>query len=149
MTKTRLQLQEKLVLFWHDHFATSYAKVEDIDLMRNQNRLLRLNCKGDFSVLVKAINKDAAMMEFLDTVRNRKRNEPNENYARELQELFTLGVKDLPARADANYEQEDIVQIARAFTGWGYDGKGVAELHDGPARQGDARTTGSGARPEA
>jgi uncharacterized protein (DUF1800 family) len=128
LTKTRLQLQEKLVLFWHDHFAASNAKVEDIDLMRNQNRLFRLNCKGDFSVLVKAVNKDAAMMEFLDTVRN-KRNEPNENYGRELQELFTLGVKDL--LGNANYEQEDVFQIARAFTGWTYDGKGVAEFHDG------------------
>ncbi|HSQ00771.1 MAG TPA: DUF1800 domain-containing protein [Candidatus Dormibacteraeota bacterium] len=128
MTKTRLQLQEKLVLFWHDHFAASYAKVEDIDLMRNQNRLFRLNCKGDFSVLVKAVNKDAAMMEFLDTVRNR-RNEPNENYGRELQELFTLGVKDL--LGNANYAQEDVFQIARAFTGWDYDAKGVAEFHDG------------------
>jgi uncharacterized protein (DUF1800 family) len=128
MTKTRLQLQEKLVLFWHDHFAASYDKVEEIDLMRNQNRLFRLNCKGDFSVLVKAVNKDAAMMEFLDTVRN-KRNEPNENYGRELQELFTLGVKDL--LGNANYEQQDVLQVARAFTGWDYDDKGVAEFHDG------------------
>ena len=127
MTKTRLQLQEKLVLFWHDHFAASYAKVEDVDLMRNQNRLFRLNCKGDFSVLVKAVNKDAAMMEFLDTVRNKK-NEPNENYGRELQELFTLGVKDL--LGNANYDQEDVFQIARAFTGWDYDDKGVAEFND-------------------
>ena len=128
MTTTRLQLQEKLVLFWHDHFAASYDKVDDIDLMRNQNRLFRLNCKGDFSVLVKAVNKDAAMMEFLDTVRNR-RNDPNENYGRELQELFTLGVKDL--LGNANYEQQDVLQIARAFTGWDYDDKGVAEFHDG------------------
>lgn len=127
MTKTRLQLQEKLVLFWHDHFAASYDKVEDIDLMRNQNRLFRLNCKGDFSVLVKAVNKDAAMMEFLDTVRNR-RNEPNENYGRELQELFTLGVADL--LGNPNYDQEDVFQIARAFTGWDYDDKGNAEFHD-------------------
>lgn len=128
MVKTRLQLQEKLVLFWHDHFACSYDKVGDLDLMRNQNRLFRLNCKGDFSALVKAVNKDAAMMEFLDTVRNR-RNEPNENYGRELQELFTLGVKDL--LGNANYEQADVFQIARAFTGWDYDNKGVAQFDDG------------------
>jgi uncharacterized protein (DUF1800 family) len=128
MIKTRQPLQERLVLFWHDHFATSYDKVGDVDLMALQNRLLRLNCKGDFKALVKAINKDAAMMEFLDTVRNR-RNQPNENYARELEELFTLGVKD-PLGND-NYEQEDIVQIARAFSGWDYDDKGVAEFNDG------------------
>jgi uncharacterized protein (DUF1800 family) len=114
-------------LFWHDHFACSYDKVDDIDLLRNQNRLFRLNCKGNFSVLVKAVNKDAAMMEFLDTVRNR-RNDPNENYGRELQELFTLGVKDL--LGNANYEQADVFQIARAFTGWDYDDKGLAEFHD-------------------
>ena len=71
------------------------------------------------------------MMEFLDTVRNRD-NEPNENYGRELQELFTLGVKDL--LGNANYEQEDVVQIARAFTGWDYDDKGVAEFARRPAR---------------
>ena len=127
MTKTRLQLQEKLVLFWHDHFATSYGKVGDVDLMKLQNRLFRLNCIGDFKAFVKAVNKDAAMIEFLDTVRNRK-NEPNENYARELQELFTLGVTDL--LGNTNYDQEDIVQIARAFTGWDYDNKGAAEFLD-------------------
>ncbi len=128
MIKTRQPLQERLVLFWHDHFATSYDKVGDVDLMALQNRLLRINCKGDFKALVKAINKDAAMMEFLDTVRNR-RNNPNENYARELEELFTLGVKD-PLGND-NYDQEDVVQIARAFSGWDYDNKGAAEFNDG------------------
>jgi uncharacterized protein (DUF1800 family) len=127
MVKTRLALQEKLVLFWHDHFACSFDKVGDVLLMRNQNRLFRVNCKGNFSVLLKAVNKDAAMMEFLDTVRNR-RNQPNENYGRELQELFTLGVEDL--LGNPNYEQADVFQIARAFTGWDYDDKGVAEFHD-------------------
>ena len=87
-------LQEKLVLFWHDHFATSNDKVENPPLMASQNQLLRQSCTGNFKDLVKAINRDAAMMEYLDTVRNRKR-QPNENYARELQELFTLGVTDL------------------------------------------------------
>lgn len=125
MIKTRQPLQERLVLFWHDHFATSYDKVGRVDLMALQNRLLRINCKGDFKALVKAINKDAAMMEFLDTVRNRK-NRPNENYPRELKELFTLGVKD-PLGND-NYDQADIVQVARAFSGWDYDNKGVAEF---------------------
>src|SRR5262249_31147775 len=69
--------------------------------------------------------RNAAMMEFLDTVRNFK-DEPNENYARELQELFTLGVNDLAG--NPNYVQDDVVQIARAFTGWYYDRHGDAAL---------------------
>ncbi len=135
MVKTKLQLQEKLVLFWHDHFATSMQKVDDASLMAAQNRLFRQFCKGNFRDLVKAVNKDAAMMEFLDTVRNHKE-QPNENYARELQELFTLGVKD--PLGNPNYDQEDIVQIARAFTGWDYDNHGVAGLNDYDHDQGDA-----------
>jgi len=123
MIRWREPLQPKLVLFWHDHFATSFSKVGDINLMGDQIRLLYLQCKGNFRDLVKAINKDAAMMEFLDTARNRKEI-PNENYARELMELFTLGVVDQVG--NPNYLQEDIVQIARAFTGWDYDDGGVA-----------------------
>src|SRR5262249_45599164 len=68
MITTKLQLQEKLVLFWHDHFATSDSKVGNARFMGNQNRLLRHNCKGNFRDFVKAINQDVAMMEFLDTV---------------------------------------------------------------------------------
>ena len=118
MIASKFPLQEKLVLFWHDHFATSNAKVNNVRLMAQQNLLLRLFCKGNFRDFVKAINKNPAMMEFLDTVRNRRR-EPNENYARELMELFTLGVVD--TAGNPNYLQEDIVQIARAFSGWRYD----------------------------
>jgi uncharacterized protein (DUF1800 family) len=118
MLKSRAPLQEKLVLFWHDHFATGYSKVESVRLMANQNKTLRLGCKGDMRLLVKAINKDAAMIEWLDTVRNRKF-AVNENYARELQELFTLGVQDL--RGNPTYTETDIKQIARAFSGWYYD----------------------------
>jgi uncharacterized protein (DUF1800 family) len=118
MVKSRAPLQEKLVLFWHDHFATGYTKVQNVRLMANQNKTLRLGCKGDMRLLVKAINKDAAMIEWLDTIRNRKF-AVNENYARELQELFTLGVTDL--RGNPNYTEEDVVQIARAFSGWRYD----------------------------
>jgi uncharacterized protein (DUF1800 family) len=111
-------LQEKLVLFWHDHFATAASKVGDVKLMAAQNRLLRKGCKGSFRTLLQEINRDPAMMEFLDTVRNRKRT-PNENYGRELCELFALGVKD--SNGNPNYLQEDVVQIARAFTGWHLD----------------------------
>ena len=129
MTRTNRELQEKLVLFWHDHFATNYNVIGDLDLMANQNRLFRQQCKGNFKTLVKAINKDGAMMDFLDTIRNRDE-QPNENYARELQELFTLGVKDLTPSAAPNYDQEDIVQIARAFTGWRYDSNDGAFLNE-------------------
>jgi uncharacterized protein (DUF1800 family) len=113
-------LQEKLVLFWHDHFATANAKVRDAALMARQNVLLRRCCKGNFKDLVKAINRDPAMMVFLDTVLNRP-HQPNENYARELQELFTLGVHDF--NGQSNFTQDDIVQIARAFSGWNYDSR--------------------------
>jgi len=128
--KQAKKIDERLVLFWHDHFATSNADVNDVALMAQQNQLLRMHCKGNvdgqnFKDFVKAINKDPAMMEFLDTTRNTK-TKPNENYGRELQELFTLGVFDLPGAE--NYDQADIVQIARAFTGWGYDAAGHAVM---------------------
>lgn len=117
MLITGQPLQEKLVLFWHDHFSTSNSKVDYPMLMANQNALLRKFASGNFKDFVKAINQDAAMVEFLDTVRNIKE-QPNENYGRELQELFTLGVSDY--NGNRNYLQDDIVQIARAFTGLGY-----------------------------
>ncbi len=115
MVRNRTPIQEKLALFWHDHFATSNDVVRDPKQMADQNRLFRSLGKGDFRVLMNAINRDAAMMDFLDTIRNSKE-EPNENYPRELQELFCFGVFDLDGQP--NYTQEDIVQIARAFTGW-------------------------------
>jgi uncharacterized protein (DUF1800 family) len=122
MLKTRAPLQMKLGLFWHDHFATGISKVQDVDLMAGQIELLHAYGAGNVRDFVKAVNKDPAMMEWLDTVRNRKF-QPNENYARELMELFTLGVED--AAGTANYTQDDIVQIARAFTGWRYDDDGA------------------------
>jgi uncharacterized protein (DUF1800 family) len=134
MITTKYPLQEKLALFWHDHFATGVTKLMmmmdgrfALKIMANQIKLLHLQCKGHMPTLVKAINKDAAMIEFLDTTRNEK-DIPNENYARELQELFTLGVLD--SAGNPNYTQADIVQIARAFTGWHYDSGGKPHLHD-------------------
>ena len=134
MSTVKFPIQEKLVLFWHDHFATGYGKlVMTVDtsvaarFLALQIKLLHAHCKGHMPTLVKAINKDAAMMEFLDTVRNDKEL-PNENYARELQELFTLGVLDTAGHP--NYAQADIVQIARAFTGWRRDKGGKSYLRD-------------------
>jgi len=127
-------LQEKLVLFFHDHFATNYTtlanqmgQADALVMMGQQNRFFRKNCTGNFKTLVKSINTNPAMMNFLDTVLNLK-NQPNENYGRELMELFTLGVRDLNGKV--NYLQEDIVQIARAFTGWQHDIKAnTGHLH--------------------
>lgn len=131
LLKTRYPLQAKLVLFWHDHFATGFSKVNDTRLMGSHVGLLYQYAKGNFRDFVKAMNRDAAMMEWLDTVRNGKQI-PNENYARELLELFTLGVFDLAPSPQPNYTQDDIVQIARAFTGWRYSGrKAQAYLDDG------------------
>ena len=127
MLKTKTPLLEKLTLFWHDHFATAVSKVGDTERMARQNALLRANAKGDLRQFLKRINKDPAMMDFLDTIRNRAKT-PNENYARELMELFTLGVLD--EAGQANYAQEDIVQIARAFTGWRLDDDGNAVFRE-------------------
>lgn len=102
-------LLEKATLFWHGHFATSAAKVEDAEAMYNQNRLLRRYALGNFSALVREMSRDPAMLIYLDSVTNRKAH-PNENYARELMELFCLG--------EGNYSEQDVQQLARCFTGW-------------------------------
>jgi len=109
------RLQEKMCLFWHDHFATGASAVQNNLWMSNQNRTFRLYGLGPFKTLVYQVTKDPAMLEFLDGRRNRA-GKPNENYARELMELFTLGVVDLNG-AD-NYTQTDVTQMARALTGF-------------------------------
>ena len=102
-------LRERMTLFWHNHFATSNAKVQSPLLMQRQNDLLRAHALGDFRALVTAIGKDPAMLIWLDSTINRKA-KPNENYAREVMELFTLG--------RGHYTEKDIQEAARAFTGW-------------------------------
>ncbi len=117
-------LREKLTLFWHNHFATSLAKVQSSILMFGQNCLLRKHALGRFGPLLQAISRDAAMLVWLDSNSNVK-GKPNENYARELMELFSLGV--------GHYTEKDIREAARAFTGWRTDGVGFAfdaRLHD-------------------
>ena len=125
MVKGKRPLQSRMTLFWHDHFSVNFSTVQDVTLMAEYVRLLHIHALGNMKDFVKAMNKEPAMMVFLDTVKNRKA-VPNENYARELQELFTLGVNDLLGQP--NYTQEDIVQIARAFTGWRYNSSNDAEL---------------------
>ena len=102
-------LLEKLTLFWHGHFATSAAKVEKPRMMLAQNEMLRGHARGKFAAMVRAVSRDPAMLVYLDSTSNR-RIRPNENYARELLELFCLGV--------GNYSERDIKEVARAFTGW-------------------------------
>lgn len=109
MLATPAQLLEKLTLFWHGHFATSAEKVNDAELMLTQNNLLRRFALGDFSQLLLEISRDPAMLIYLDSATNRKAH-PNENYAREIMELFCLG--------EGNYTEHDIRELARCFTGW-------------------------------
>ena len=109
MLKTPHQVLEKLTLFWHGHFATSAEKVAEADLMLQQNQLLRRYALGDFAQLVQEISRDPAMLVYLDSADNRK-SHPNENYARELMELFCLG--------EGHYSEQDVRELARCFTGW-------------------------------
>jgi uncharacterized protein (DUF1800 family) len=117
-------LREKLTLFWHNHFATSNAKLQNVGSMLGQYRLMHKHALGNFAVLLQEMSKDPAMLVWLDT-RGSKKGTPNENYARELMELFSLG--------PGNYTEKDIREAARAFTGWDLkDGKAVfkADAHD-------------------
>jgi len=111
MLATKRPLQERLTLFWHNHFAVSDAKVEDGPMMLNYLDALRTNACGPFLNVLTAASKDPAMMRYLDMQRS-MRGHPNENFAREVMELFTLGI--------GNYTEADVKEASRAFTGWGY-----------------------------
>ena len=103
-------LQEKMTLFWHGHFTTAFSKVDFPVLLMEQNDLFRKNALGNFRDLTKAVSRNVAMVYYLDGQANHK-GKPNENYARELMELFTIGI--------GNYTEQDVREAARAFTGWG------------------------------
>ena len=111
MAASTTPFRERLALFWHDHFATSVQKVKLPELMYDQNNIFRTKGAGNFETLSQAVAKDPAMLIWLDSNQNRKQS-PNENFARELFELFTLGI--------GNYTEADIKDAARAFTGWQY-----------------------------
>jgi uncharacterized protein (DUF1800 family) len=115
MVLTKRQFQEKMTLFWHNHFATALSKVPR-QYMYVQNLMLRNHALDQFDALLLAVAQDADMLIFLDTITNIK-GRANENFARELQELFTMGQNNL-VTGQPNYTQFDITQIARAFTGW-------------------------------
>jgi uncharacterized protein (DUF1800 family) len=112
MVSTPSPLIEKMTLFWHGHFATANYKVKDTELMVGQNELFRKYALGNFKALLTEIGKDPAMMIWLDVNQNKK-GKPNENYAREVMELFTLGI--------GHYSEMDVKESARAFTGWMYN----------------------------
>ena len=124
MLATRRPLEEKLTLFWHSHFATGENKVRDYRMMLRQNEMFRARASGTFRELLVGILKDPAMLVYLDNGENVKAH-PNENFGRELLELFTMGV--------GNYTERDVREAARAFTGWTNDVlvfKLNAEAHD-------------------
>lgn len=108
LTSTRPS-REKLALFWHDHFAVSGAKVESGPMMLGYLQNIQANARGSFSKLLLSMGKDPAMLRWLDTDTSIK-GQPNENFAREVMELFTMGI--------GHYTEKDVQEAARAFTGW-------------------------------
>ena len=112
MVNSSAQLREKLSFFWHGHFAC-----RNLNVFYQQGLLdaIRINALGNFGDLLKAVSKSSAMLNFLNNQQNRK-DHPNENFAREVMELFTLG--------RGNYTEHDVKEAARAFTGWGSNLKG-------------------------
>ncbi len=122
MASGESMLREKMTLFWHGHFA---CRVRQPLVVQIQNNVIRKNALGKFGDLLLAISKDPAMLQFLNNQQNKK-NSPNENFAREVMELFTLG--------RGNYTEHDIKEAARAFTGWGANLQGEfvfrANQHD-------------------
>ena len=118
-------LGERLTLMWHDHFATSNFKVSDLTAMRRQNDTFRELARAPFAKLLNRSVREPALLVWLDAQVNRK-GHPNENLARELMELFTLGI--------GHYSEKDVKEAARALTGWTVDENNFQEVparHDG------------------
>src|SRR5260221_487722 len=118
LRSTEDPLREKMVLFWHNHFS---CRTLIPYLAQQQNNLLRKHALGNFADMLLEISKDPAMLQFLNNQQNRK-GHPNENFAREVMELFTLG--------RGNYSETDIKEAARAFTGWGFNAKGEYQFRE-------------------
>ncbi|MFL9983312.1 DUF1800 domain-containing protein [Paraburkholderia sediminicola] len=112
MLGTPSPLTERMTLFWHNHFTSGQDKVQYPQQMAQQNMLLRRDALGNFGELLHGVAKDPAMLQYLDGASNRK-GKPNENFAREVMELFTLG--------EGHYTQRDVSEAARAYTGWSLD----------------------------
>ena len=122
MTNSEAQFREKISLFWHGHFA---CRVMNIFYQQQMLDIIRNNAFGNFGELLRAVSKSPAMLQFLNNQQNRKQH-PNENFAREVMELFTLG--------RGNYTENDVKEAARSFTGWGFNLQGEfvfkANQHD-------------------
>jgi Ca2+-binding EF-hand superfamily protein len=127
MVRTNRPLEEKLAYFWHGHFATSNAKALRYDLMKLHYETLRDKGLGNFKDLLIAVSQDPQMLIWLDNRTNTKRH-PNENFAREVMELFTMGV--------GNYTEDDIRELARALTGWTLDEEGLKGRNETARREG-------------
>lgn len=126
MINSEAQLREKMSLFWHGHFAT---RVINSYFQQELLQIIRENALGNFKDLLREVSKSPSMLSFLNNQQNRKK-KPNENFAREVMELFTMG--------RGNYTENDIKEAARAFTGWGFNIKGEFEFrqqqHDDDAK---------------
>lgn len=132
MIATPAPLQEKMTLFWHGHFPSALGtKGISPALALAQNELFRSRALGNVRELTLAVSRDPAMLRYLDNFRS-ERAHPNENYARELMELFTLGI--------GNYTENDVRESARAFTGWTIE-RGTGEFVEDPRRHDDGRKT--------
>jgi uncharacterized protein (DUF1800 family) len=126
MLVTPSPLTERMTLLWHNHFTSGQDKVREPQLMATQNALMRRDALGSFATMLHAVAKDPAMLLYLDGASNRK-GRPNENFAREVMELFTLG--------EGQYTQREVAEAARAYTGWTLDPDTLsftwrADLHD-------------------
>ena len=111
MAETDAQLREKMTLFWHNHFA---CNIGNANYEQQLNNIARKNALGNFKTLLLQVSQSPAMMQFLNNQQNQK-GHPNENFARELMELFTLG--------RGHYTEHDVKESARSFTGWAFNGK--------------------------
>jgi uncharacterized protein (DUF1800 family) len=118
LINSEAQLREKMSLFWHGHFAN---RVVNSFFQQEMLQIIRTNALGNFKDLLKAVSKSPAMLQFLNNQQNRKQH-PNENFAREVMELFTLG--------RGNYTETDVKEAARAFTGWSFNVKGEFEFKE-------------------
>ncbi len=132
MAHTPRPLEEKMTLFWHNHFATSAYKVDSARRMWNQNETLRRYGLGSFRTMLQQIARDPAMLVWLDGEHNRA-GAPNENFAREVMELFTLG-------RGGGYTEKDVQEAARCFTGWRWANTPSNFIYD-PGRHDDGEKT--------
>jgi uncharacterized protein (DUF1800 family) len=134
MRESPRPLEEKMTLFWHSHFATQADKIDDPVLVLQHNELLRRHAFDYFGLLITVVARDPAMIRFLD-LETSHRDRPNDNFARELMELYTLG--------EGAYTEDDVRAAGRAFTGWGVqDGRAVFD----PMRHDESEKTFLGQR---